>query len=341
MTATGLSDYEKDIAQQVPALSAQLAYILPDELNTLDLHNYDRIVLAGMGSSDYALIPIERELIARDLPVWRIDAGRLLDMPHLVTAQTLLWMTSQSGMSGEVVAVLDNVPAPRTLISVTNDANSILAQRADILVELKSGTEATVSAKSYLNTLVVSYRILYALTGQDEKPLLDEIRALLPDISQCIQQRDAVQHTADQLFNHAKPRVALVGMGADAATAMTGALITKEAAKVSAEGFIGGEFRHGPMETSGVGMLVLLFGAGDEPPLNTLAKDLLQNGTAVISVGPHAYATSQHLPTPAESTLSRLLYAMLYVQHLTVALAHGNGMVPGKFLYGRKITVTL
>lgn len=336
-----LSDYEQDILQQPEALSNQLHYLLPEALFELDIQHYDRIVLAGMGSSDYALIPVERELIARGLPVWRVDAGRLLDMPQLITQNTLLWMTSQSGMSAEVVKLLDCICTPRTLISVTNDVTSTLAQRADILVELRSGEEATVSAKSYLNTLVASYRILAALTNEPEKTLLDRLDALLTDVTSLVKPAQAVRSLADHFFSHCQPRLAMIGIGADAATAMTGALITKESSKVSAEGFIGGEFRHGPMETSGDQMTALLFGNGTEPTLITLANDLQRNGTRVITVGPLAYGESELLVTPGEHELERLICAMLYVQQLTVALAHGNGMVPGEFLYGKKITVTL
>ncbi|KGT95020.1 glutamine--fructose-6-phosphate aminotransferase [Erwinia typographi] len=341
MTALRSSDYEKELEQQVSALTDQLNYALPGTLKSLDLRQYDRIVLAGMGSSDYALIPIERELIDKGLPVWRIDAGRLLDMRKMVTPGTLLWITSQSGMSGEVVAVLKSVSRPKTLIGVTNDTSSLLAKQADIVVELKSGEEATVSAKSYLNTLVASYRTLYALTGVDEKPLLEDVRAALPKMAEIIKRRAPVQQLTDRLFSHDRPRVALVGMGADAATALTGALITKEASKVSAEGFIGGEFRHGPMETSGAGMLALLFGDGFDVTLQTLATDLLSNGTEVVSVGPEAYAGSQRWETTGSTPLTRLLCAMLWVQHLTVTLAQSNGVVPGEFLYGKKITVKI
>lgn len=341
MTTQRISDYEKELEQQVNALNDQLNYSLPDALKTLDLRSYDRIVLSGMGSSDYALIPIERELIAAGLPVWRMDAGRLLDLPQLVTAQTLLWVTSQSGLSGEVVALLENMPTPKTVIGVTNDASSLLARKADIVVELKSGSEATVSAKSYLNTLVASFRTLYALTGKEEGPLLDAVRSALPTVAEIVAHRAPVQATTDKLFRQAKPRVAMIGMGADAATALTGALITKEASKVSAEGFIGGEFRHGPMETSGEGMLALLFGDGSDVTLQTLAADLQRNGTEVVTIGGSAYGDSQHWAVPGENPLVRMLCAMLWVQHLTVTLARGNGMMPGEFLYGNKITVKI
>lgn len=340
MTTTSISAYEQDIAQQVSALRDQLAYPLPDEVRKLDLQDYDRIILTGMGSSDYALIPIERELIACGLPVWRIDAGRLLDMPQLVTANSLLWVTSQSGMSGEVVALITALTTPKTLIALTNDAGSVLAAAANVRVALCSGSEATVSAKSYLNTLVASYRLLYALTGRDESVLLDSVQATLPEMTRIIQQRDAVRPISEALLARPHPRVAMVGIGADAANALTGALIAKEAAKAMSEGFIGGEFRHGPLETSGDGMLALLFGDGSDATLDNLAHDLADNGTCVVSVGPMRYAASHHLSTPAEP-LPRLLCAMLWVQHFTVALARGNGLVPGEFLYGQKITVKI
>lgn len=340
MTATTLSAYEQDIEQQEDALRSQLAAQLPAALRELDLRRYDRIVISGMGSSDYALIPVERELIAQGYPVWRMDAGRLLDMPQLVTADTLLWVTSQSGMSGEVVAMLDNISAPRTLIGVTNDANSTLARRADIAVMLHSGAEATVSSKSYLNTLVASYRVLYALTGRDERGLLSMLEATLPAVAQIVGQRKQVQNISNILLASPRPRVAMIGTGADAANALTGALITKEASKVVAEGFIGGEFRHGPMETSGDGMLALLLGDSNDMTLQTLAEDLVQNGTQVVSIGPSAYGDSLHLPTAAEP-LPRLLCAMLWVQHLTVTLAQGQDRVPGEFLFGQKITVKI
>lgn len=341
MTASGFSDYENELEQQVSALTDQLNYILSDTLKSLDLHQYDRIVLTGMGASDYALIPVERELIDKGLPVWRMDAGRLLDMRKIVTSGTLLWITSQSGMSGEVVAILESVSRPKTLIGVTNDTHSLLAKKADILVELRSGEEATVSAKSYLNTLVASYRTLYALSGVDEKPLLEDVREALPKMAEIIKRRAPVQQLTTRLFNEGSPRVALVGTGADAATALTGALITKEASKVSAEGYIGGEFRHGPMETSGAGMLALLFGDVVDITLQKLATDLQGNGTEVVSVAPEAYAGSQCWQTAGSTTLTRLLCAMLWVQHLSVTLARHNGVVPGEFLYGKKITVAL
>lgn len=333
--------YENDIAMQPEAVLAQLKNPLPEALRTLKLHEYDRIVLTGMGSSDYGLIPIERALIAKGYPVWRVDAGRLLDMPNLVTEKTLLWMTSQSGMSGEIVALLKEGNRPKTLIGLTNDENSTLGKIADILITLKSGDEATVSSKSYLNTLIAGYRTLALLLGEDEQRICAAVTDTLGDIRRLVQEKEAVARFADTLFTSARPRVAYIATGSYASSALTGALITKEASKVSAEGFIGGEFRHGPLETSGQGMLAVLLGKAGDETLERLATELLANGTDVVTIGERPFAASALLPISAGHELSQLLCGFIYIEHLTVALARHNGFIAGQFLYGQKITVAV
>jgi glucosamine--fructose-6-phosphate aminotransferase (isomerizing) len=338
------SPYEQDLSDQLAAIADQFAYELPSALNQLDLSGYDRVVLTGMGSSHYATIPIERDLVARGFPVWRIDTGSLLDFPQLITSKTLLWVTSQSGMSGEIVALLDEIrgPArPATIIGVTNDEQSTLARQADILVALKSGSESTVSSKSYVNTLIAEYRTVLALRGENEEPLISALNAMRSEFARLIDDRSAVQSIVNQAFEDGEPRLALIGVGADGATAMTGALILKEACKVMAEGYLCGEFRHGPMETSGPGMIALLIGDGTDVTLQALSEDLTANGTDVVTIGPKAYLGSKHLRTSPSSEIVRLIAGMLYVQHFTVLIARAKGLVPGEFLYGRKVTVTI
>src|SRR6202012_3720481 len=73
---------------------------------------------------------------------------------------------------------------------------------------------------------------------------------------------------ARELVAAANPRLAYIGFGDHAATARYAGLITKEGAKIAAEGFIGGQFRHGPLELAGPGLTAVLFGS-DDPAANT------------------------------------------------------------------------
>jgi glucosamine--fructose-6-phosphate aminotransferase (isomerizing) len=337
------SGYERDMLDQPAALEAHASQTLPSAIASLDLARFDRIILTGMGSSDYATIPVELTLARLGLPVWRVQTGRLLEMPQLIVPRTLLWITSQSGRSGETVALIDQLLNREmlTLIATTNDPTSPLAKAADHLLLLQSGSEATVSSKSYLNTLAGFYRVGAAVTGHDDAGIVGDIRRVAASLDQRLAVTAApAEELAARTLAGPRPRLALVGAGSDAATAMTGALILKEASKVAAEGYVGGEFRHGPMETVGAGATVLLFGSGtaDDVTLTKLAADLIGTGTLVVSVAPQAYPGTQHIPVPNANKLERLAHAMVFVQQLSLGLARGSGLVPGEFLYGRKIT---
>ncbi|GLV76068.1 SIS domain-containing protein [Streptomyces hygroscopicus] len=340
--------YLADIDAQPDALLRQADSPLPASLAGIDLSRYDRIVLTGMGSSLYSFVPAERALASAGLPVWRIDAGQLLDTPERVTPNTLLWATSQSGRSGELVALLERLAGsarPRTVLATTDDPASPLALAADVLIELHSGPEATVSTKSYINTLAAHRRVLAALRGgEDDTSVTAGLRRAAGELRALLADPPLPTDFAKQALAAAQPRFAYVGTGADAATALTGALITKEASRVAAEGYVGGAFRHGPLELAGPGLTVLLFGTGDEHDvaLPALARDLTAGGSTVVTVGPRAYPGTGHFATPpAGGSFERLVFGIAHVQQLTVALANAVGQVPGEFRFGRKITDTL
>jgi glucosamine--fructose-6-phosphate aminotransferase (isomerizing) len=341
------ASYIDDINEQPAALLRQADAPLPSALQGIDLHDYDRIILTGMGSSDYAGIPIERELAALGLPVLRIDAGQLLDVPARVTNRSLVFATSQSGRSGEIAALADHLTGsrkPATMVATTNDASSPLADMADIVLELHSGPEATVSTKSYLNTLAVQQRALGVLLGRPDDHARSDIVKTAGEVAELLEEWPIADTLAADAWAAPRARFAYIGIGDDAATALTGALITKESSKVPVEGFVGGAFRHGPLELAGPGLTAVLFGPGhsDDPFLPALSRDLAAAGSTVITIGPRPYPDSIHFPTPSrESGLSRLAVGAVRVQLLTLAFARATGEVPGRFRFGQKITAAL
>ncbi|GAS89637.1 SIS domain-containing protein [Mycolicibacterium brisbanense] len=328
-----MTPFESDIADQPDALRAFLAGAEPDGLAAALTRGHDRIILTGMGSSHYAALPTWRRIVATGRPAWWVDSGQLLDSPQLVTGDSLLVMTSQSGASGEVVALLDEC-RPATLIGVTNDTDSPLARSADVVVALRSGAEATVSTKSYLNTLAAHQVLADAMTSTPPVMGLDTVTAVerfvvpgfFGDVAESIADRDG--------------RLVYVGFADHAATALYAGLITKEGAKIPADGYIGGQFRHGPLELAGPRLTAVLFnGDTENASLSQLAADLLATGSTVITVGA-AKPLGHHIPGPA-GVLSQLAHGALVAQHLTVAVARARSIVPGAFAYGSKITASL
>ncbi len=346
MTFQPQSSFERDILDQPAALEAFASRPLPAAVTALRFASFDRIVLTGMGSSDYVTIPLELELARRSLPVWRIQTGCLLERLALITDRTLLWITSQSGRSGEVVALLDRLPKPRkyTIVATTNDPQSPLACGADHVVELHCGSEATVSSKSYLNSLASVHRVVAAIAGRIDDEAVKEIRTIVHSLHTAIARPTLqIDNLVERALASGTPRFALVGTGADAATSLTGALVLKEASKICAEGYSGGAFRHGPMELAGAGMTALLFGSGsrDDVTLQQLCRDLSRTGSLAVMVSPAAYDGAEHLAVPADNTFARMVHAMHIVQQICVGLARATGLEPGEFRFGQKITAQL
>jgi glucosamine--fructose-6-phosphate aminotransferase (isomerizing) len=339
MSASPLSPFERDIAAQPEALRAFAHTDGHPALAALRPGTYDRIVLTGMGSSHDAALPTWRRLVRAGLPAWWADTGQLLDAPELITATTLLIVTSQSGSSGEVVSLLRSRPRPATLVAVTNDPASPLAAAADLTVALHSGDEATVSTKSYLNSLAAHDLLAATLTGTAP----DDVLA----VAKAVEEFGAAAELAPragELVAAASPRLAYIGFGDHAATARYAGLITKEGAKIAAEGFIGGQFRHGPLELAGPGLTAVLFGSDDPAgnvSLERLATDLTEAGSAVIAVAALDRPGTALPLRPPSGTIAPLAYGAVAAQHFTVALARARGITPGAFTYGSKVTTAL
>lgn len=334
--------FERDIADQADAVRAFIQAPVPAPLAPLLSARYDRVVLTGMGSSHSAALPTWRRLVAAGIPAWWVDTGQLLDSTELVTGRTLLIATSQSGASGEMVELLHRLSSarPAALVAVTNDPASPLAAASDAVLELHSGPEATVSTKSYLNTLQAHQRLVGLVTGAVVDDPWESVKAIesftVPDTLYQV----ARDHVATD-----DARLVFVGFGDHAATALYSGLITKEGAKVAAEGFIGGQFRHGPLELAGPGLTAVVFGGAETDPAREstrqLAADLVAAGSRVLAVGMPRVAGVDSIDAALESPTAQLSLGAVVAQHLTVAIARARGITPGTFRYGSKVTSSL
>jgi glucosamine--fructose-6-phosphate aminotransferase (isomerizing) len=330
--------------EQPAALRRALELGVPPELAELLKRPWNRVVFTGMGSSHFAALPTWRGAVAAGLPAWHLDAGQLLDSPQLLTDQTLVIATSQSGASGEIVELIEWQRGGRAkwgaLIGVTDMERSPLAAAADLLLSLGSGPEATVSTKSYLNTLFVHRHITAAMAGEDRARVQQELHSVAERVAPLLAQLD-MSTLARAVLAKADSRLVSIGKGDDAATALYASLIIKEAAKVAVEGYIGGQFRHGPMELAGAGLTALVFGARRTAPdesLRRLAQDITATGAHAVLIGDDRLEAATTTEIPCGTALESLVSGAVVAQHLAVQLARANGVTPGAFIYGSKVT---
>lgn len=333
--------YVRDLLQQTEALQRTLQEAIPDGVAQLAAWVASAqpplILLTGMGSSFHALHPMAVGLATHGVAAIMVETSELLYYREkLLTPNTLLVAVSQSGRSAEVVRLMKLNQGKARMIAVTNDAASPLALGADHTVQIRAGEEATVSCKTYLCTLLALDRITKVLCGLPEDPA--ELNAITVDVDGYLRQwRSHVDHATECLRGVSS--LMLVGRGASLATAGTGGLIIKEAARFPAEGMSAAAFRHGPLEMVSSRLLLLVM-QGDEQArtLNErLAREVQGLGGRVGVIGTDSPEALFRI-APTYSDGLRAILEMLPVQMFSLALAARDGHEAGAFSRARKIT---
>jgi glucosamine--fructose-6-phosphate aminotransferase (isomerizing) len=340
--------YLQDILSQPAALRTALDRFdlepLKPYIRALRNGEYDRLILTGMGASGYAAYPAWLQLLEAGFPAFWVDSAELSHYAQrLITRRSLVWLISQSGRSAEILRLIDLMQAtpPAALITTTNDLASPLAQAAGLTLPLEAAVEETVSTRTYLNSLAISQLVARALFSEDLDSHYYDLRKTADGIASYLANWGEHLLTLEGLIG--MPRhLLLVGRGPSMAAVLTGALIIGEAAKFPALGLNAAQFRHGPLEMVGSQLTVLVYGGLDETDaLNRhLLHELLGFGTAAFWLSPSPQGELSALTMPQASGIGLPLAEIVPIQLLSVHLARQMGVVPGKFLYSGKVTLT-
>jgi glucosamine--fructose-6-phosphate aminotransferase (isomerizing) len=303
-----------------------------------------RVVLTGMGSSFYAVYPALIYLVERGMVAVGMETAELLHhyMP-LLDDHTLLIAISQSGFSVEMMRLIDEVGTRVPVFGITNTSTSPLAQQSDITFFLNAGAEETVTTKTYTCTLAALHMLARALTGMPLETTTSALRRTADAIGTALPGwRDQAGELAAQL--KASHFLTFLGRGPSRASAMTGALVTKETAKIPTEGMIGGQFRHGPIEVISPETTTIIFtGISRTRHLDlSLAAALARLEGKVVSVGNSDQQVQDTLTVnvPASDEWRNPIAEIVPIQLLAARLAEQRGLEIGKFKYGGKITTT-
>jgi len=337
--------YLRDILSQPAALAATHRYLvgnfsLGDIPNQLAAGKFRRIVLTGMGSSHFIFYPFYYQLLKRSsLPVTHIECAELVHYaPDLIQKDTLVITASQSGSSAETVRLLEmNRSRGATVLGITNEAGSALANEASLALITQAGPEATVSCKTYLSALLVLRWLQDGLLGDDLSGACEETASLDSLVEAYLDHWEAhVEFLKGELA--AQHDYFMCGRGPSLAAVMTGALTAKESTLAHVEGMSCPALRHGPKEMTRKGTYVMVFaGAQSTAPLNrSLAGDLSSQGAHVAWVGSDSEFPAYRLP-PVPSGLLPLV-AALPGQMFNLALADLNGHTAGVFEHASKVT---
>jgi fructoselysine-6-P-deglycase FrlB-like protein len=281
---------------------------------------HDRIILTGMGRSHCAGLPSWRRLVSRGRATWWLDAGRLLESPELVTPDSLLVVTSRSGICGEVLALVekfDTDSRPAVIVAITDNLDSPLAEAADCEILLRS--QSSGGAKGFLNTLAAHDYLTSMILSEDN----DDVGSTARVVSG-IRYPKGLADVAGKVAGNPQMRVVYIGFREHAAIALYANLLTTEVTGIGTESYIAGQFRHGPLHMADKNLTAIVF-SGRDPIANAasrrLAAQLVAAGSTVIVVGDAGVGGTLDIRSPAVHISGQLAHAVMLVEHFISALA--------------------
>ena len=205
--------------------------------------------------------------------------------------------------SGETIDVIDSVRAARRrgaqIAALVNVEGSSLWRLADYALPLGAGPERCVLAtKSFTAKLAILLMTAYELIGEPEagaalvQDAADEIERLLGD-----DRRDLIRQIAERIYR--REHMFVIGRGPSYPLALEAALKVKEVSYVHAEGFAGGELKHGVIALIEPGTPCLVLAPCDETYADVMsgAMQLKARGGMIIGVSPEPHeAFDAHIP---------------------------------------------
>lgn len=172
----------------------------------------------------------------------------------LIDSQTLVIAISQSGETMDTLMALRHAKAGGArILAVCNTNSSTIPRESDAVLYTHAGPEiAVASTKAFLTQVIAVYLIgLYLaqirgeMTGEEVRAIFDEMSELPAKIEQIL---ETVEPLRELTRTFAKSTsVLFLGRNVGFPVALEGALKLKELAYMHAEGFAGGELKHGPI----------------------------------------------------------------------------------------------
>ena len=329
----------KEIYEQPKAISDTLIGRL-DGLNLkLKFKKFEKIVIIACGTAynaglvgKYAIekwgqIPVDVELASE----YRYREPSL-------DKKTLVIPISQSGETMDTLMALRYAKSKgATIFSVCNTNGSTIGRESDAVLYTHAGPEiAVASTKAFATQLIAMYLIGLEIGKSLDNLSKKEVNAIVEQLSTLPAKVEQVLETVEPLreltrkFKDAES-VLFLGRHVGYPTALEGALKLKELAYMHAEGFAGGELKHGPIALIDKGTPVVAIMPAEHSVLAEKMASSIQEvkarGAVVIAISEFDFVGADHLIRIPK--IDQLLQPVLAVVPLQViayemAVARGN-----------------
>lgn len=261
-----------------------------------------------------------------------ILASEFSNYEDYLTPQTLVIAVSQSG---ETIDVLDAVRAAKKkeakVISIVNVVGSSLHRSSDHALMLNTGPEVCVlSTKTYTAQLAVLALLAHTVAGKYEEgeAKLRYLWNIIYNLTSA-STRDHIKRLADKLKD--KEHVFTIGRGLQYPTALEAALKIKEVSYIHAEGFSGGELKHGTIALIEDGTPCIVFSSKEtEKEIMSNAMEIKARGGYIVGVSSENNEIFDFFIKTPDVGLLNPITQIIPIQILSYQLAVLRGCDPDK-----------
>jgi len=300
---SGYPDYMTKEIHEQPSVLRRLAEAGGEHARRLAAMIRDAadVFVVGCGTAGHAALAAQY-LLAR-IAGRRVTVATGSEFPYLMDFVREGALVIALSQSGETIDVIDAVRAARQrgarLAAIVNVEGSTLWRLADLTVPLGAGPERCVLAtKSFTAKLAMLLLTAYELAGRAAAgPALvahaaGEIERLLAD-----DRRDLIRQVAEAI--HTREHLFVIGRGPSYPLALEAALKVKEVSYIHAEGFAGGDLKHGVIALIEPGTPCLVLAPRDETydDIMSGAMQVKARGGLLVGVSPQGHeAFDYHIP---------------------------------------------
>ena len=237
--------------------------------------------------------------------------------------------------SGETADTMEAVRAAKKngakIISIVNVMGSTLVRESDISILQNAGPEICVlSTKSYTSQLALLVLLVYTLVGNslEGKSKLRELIRYIYYLTSW-RMRLQIRNLAGRLEK--VDHIYLIGRDFQYPTAIEAALKIKEVSYIHAEGFAGGELKHGSIALIEEGTPCIVFTSDKtEKKIVSNAMELKARGAYIIGIGPRNNEVFDYFIKVRESDIANSICQIIPIQILAYQLALHRGCDPDK-----------
>lgn len=209
-----------------------------------------------------------------------------------LTNKTLMIAVSQSGETADTLEAIEIAKSKGVkVVSIVNVESSTMARTSDLVVPIKAGPEkAVASTKATTSQLAILTLLAYACDGGIEKgkELLINTASQINDMLNP-RYEDHIMKIAKRI-QHVESMY-IIGRGKNYPIALESAIKLQEVSYIHAEGFAGGELKHGPLALISKNTPVIAIVPNDETKREMVsnATEVKARGGYIIGVSPEKH----------------------------------------------------